>query len=106
VADRLADERLRLAELSPGGRGLAAALDSARQRLARTPDGARALRLFAALTGPGGGGSDEVSCREEELLDLLVDHGLLGSAPDGRYLVHPLTALLGRSPDGPGMESG
>ncbi|MFE0459065.1 transcriptional regulator, partial [Kitasatospora sp. NPDC058965] len=106
LAARLADEHARLAELSPGGRGPAAALDSARQRLARARGGPAALALFAGLAAAHPGGVDEVSCSPEELLELLAEYGLAVPTPGGRYRIPALTAAFGRALDGPRMESG
>ncbi|WP_051969847.1 BTAD domain-containing putative transcriptional regulator [Kitasatospora azatica] len=107
VAARLLDGRRRLAELSPGGRGLAQALASAETRLRRTPDGPAAVELLRRLSALGPDGLDPLPPDlPEELLDRLAEYGLVGTAPDGRYRMHPLIALIGRAPDGRGMESG
>ncbi|GAA1256547.1 hypothetical protein GCM10009665_53730 [Kitasatospora nipponensis] len=106
---RLADERRRLAELSPGGGGVAQALGSAERRLLDGPGGAAAAWALRSLSrsvqGPGADGFTAERAgrllgrteeRAEELLDLLTAHGLLLAAADGRYRLHPLTALYGR----------
>jgi hypothetical protein len=109
LAARLADEQRRLAELSPDGRGVAGALLSAARRVVELPGGAAALALLrqaAAPAGtvvpdgalvPGGRGTPDGPVGPDaaaELLGLLVEHGLLQAAVDGRYLLHPLTALF------------
>ncbi|PYC67058.1 hypothetical protein C7C46_30620 [Streptomyces tateyamensis] len=106
LAARLTDPAARLAELSPAGGGVAAALDSARRRLARAPGGAAALALLARLAAAHPGGADEVSCSPEELLELLAEYGLAVPTPAGRYRIPALTASFGRAADGARMESG
>ncbi|MCX4746856.1 winged helix-turn-helix domain-containing protein [Kitasatospora sp. NBC_01287] len=107
LAARLADEERRLGELSPSGGGVAQALGTAWARLRREPDGlaaGAALRLLAALDPAGFDGPAAARLlgrpepRVEPLLDLLAEHGLLLATPDGCYRMHPLTALLCRSP--------
>lgn len=82
------------------------ALGSARSRLRRAPDGPAAVAALRLLAPVGPGGFDVPTAagllgrsepRAESLLDLLTEHGLLLAADDGRYGMHPLTALFGRS---------
>ncbi|MDH6132955.1 DNA-binding SARP family transcriptional activator [Kitasatospora sp. MAA4] len=106
LAGRLADERRRLAELSPGGRGVGGALASCGERLRRAPDGLAGWLAFRRLSrlGPAdysplaaaellGVGED----RAEDLLDLLAEYGLLSRTAEGGYRLHPLAALFGRT---------
>ncbi|WP_051966684.1 AfsR/SARP family transcriptional regulator [Kitasatospora mediocidica] len=106
LAGRLADERRRLAELSPGGRGVGGAFASCGDRLRRAPDGLAGWLAFRRLSrlGPAdwtartaadllGVGED----RADELLDLVAEHGLLRRTADGGYRPHPLAALFGRT---------
>ncbi len=117
LAERLVDERRALAELSPGGSGVAEVFESALVRLRGTPQGPAAVREFrrlSRLAGPAPTGGGPVLAgeftgpaaaeslrlpveRAEELLDLLVEYGLLRCAAGGRYALHPLAALFGRA---------
>ncbi|MDH6116467.1 DNA-binding SARP family transcriptional activator [Kitasatospora sp. GAS204A] len=110
LAARLADEEQRLAELSPGGAGVLRVLGSARARLRRAPGGPAAAAALRALAPLGSGGFEVAAAagllgrpepRVEPLLDLLAEHGLLLPTADGRYRMHPLTALFCRDV-GPG----
>ncbi|TQF03526.1 transcriptional regulator [Kitasatospora acidiphila] len=107
LAARLADESRRLAELGLGGQGVVQALGSAEQRLGRVPGGVAALASFRRLCRSAPGElAVALAALPEEDADLLVEYGLLLAGSDGRPLLHPLTALHGRTPDGRRMESG
>lgn len=107
LADRLADERRRLSELSPGGRGVAAAFDSCAARLRRLPDGPEGWEAFRRLSCEGATECTAGTAaallglgeqRAEHLLDLLAAHGLLHRTAAGGFRADPLAALFGRSP--------
>lgn len=89
---------------------MAQVLGAARARLRRAPDGAAADAALRRLGALGSVGFDAAAAalllgrperRVEPLLELLAEYGLLLTAPDGRYRVHPLTALFARGDSAP-----
>jgi transcriptional regulator with XRE-family HTH domain len=97
LAERLADENRRVAELRTPGLSVAAAFEPGYRRL--NDEQARAFRLLAGL-GPAGFDGDAAAgvlgvngYVAEELLESLVDLAMLESPAPGRYRYHELLRL-------------
>ena len=88
---------------------MAEAFGSALARLRAVADGPAAEQAFRGLsrldplvraefaTGSVAEPLRLAQQRTEQLLDLLVEHGLLQRTAGGRYALHPLAALVGRA---------
>lgn len=100
LAERLADERRRLDRLKVGELEVTASFQMGYGQL--EPAQARAFRLLALPDGPdlslasGAALLDLDAFDAEELLDSLVDMGMLESPTSGRYRYHDLLRLFAR----------
>ena len=98
LAERLADERRRLAELTVRDREVRASFDLSYQEL--DPVTARAFRHLGSLTGPDIAAPvtaallDSDPAAAEGLLEQLVDAQLLDPAGEGRFRFHDLLRLF------------
>ncbi|GHC47458.1 AfsR/SARP family transcriptional regulator [Streptomyces cinnamoneus] len=94
MADRLADERRRIAELRVGDLAVDAAFELGYRQL--TEEQARAFRLIAVVGGPDIGLPAAAAVLEtdthsaEDLLESLVDAAMLEATVPGRYRYHDL----------------
>ncbi|SFC20265.1 AfsR/SARP family transcriptional regulator [Streptomyces aidingensis] len=101
LAERLADERRRLDELTAGDQAVAATFELGYQPL--DPEQARAFRLLGLADGPdislpaAAALLDRGPAVTEDLLESLVDASLLESAAPGRYRFHDLVRLFARA---------
>ncbi|WP_424712200.1 BTAD domain-containing putative transcriptional regulator [Kitasatospora acidiphila] len=106
LADRLAAEQHRMAELSLGDLAVASAFDWGYRQL--TPDQATAFRVVAAVSRPDIGlpaaaavlGVDRR--RAEDLLESLVDAGMVTQTHAGRYRYHELLRVFASQLPAPG----
>ncbi|MGE7386060.1 AfsR/SARP family transcriptional regulator [Streptomyces sp. NPDC004126] len=100
MADRLASERRRLAELEAGELAVAASFRLSYDQLDR--EAARAFRLLALPNGPGVSSAAAAVLLErpeqeaERLAESLTDLGLLSCPYPGRYQYHDLLRLFAR----------
>ncbi|MCX5400767.1 helix-turn-helix domain-containing protein [Streptomyces sp. NBC_00102] len=99
LADRLAVEERRLDTLTAGDLRISAAFDLSYRQL--TPTAARLFRLLALVEGPDAGAACAAQLTglplfdTEDILDELVETGLLGTDQD-RYRLHDLLRLFAR----------
>jgi tetratricopeptide (TPR) repeat protein len=99
LADRLAVEERRLETLTAGDLRISAAFDLSYRQL--TPSAARLFRLLALIDGPdvSAAGAARLTGQPlfdaEDILDELVETGLLGTDQD-RYRLHDLLRLYAR----------
>ncbi|MFF0387182.1 BTAD domain-containing putative transcriptional regulator [Kitasatospora sp. NPDC004615] len=100
MADRLASERRRLAELETGELAVAASFRLSYDQL--DPETARAFRLLSLADGPGVSSAAAAVLLElpepaaERLAEALTDLGLLSCPFAGRYQYHDLLRLFAR----------
>ncbi|KDN82350.1 AfsR/SARP family transcriptional regulator [Kitasatospora cheerisanensis] len=100
MADRLASERRRLAELEAGELAVAASFRLSYDQL--DPETARAFRLLSAADGPGVSSAAAAVLlglpepEAERLAESLTDLGLLSCPYPGRYQYHDLLRLFAR----------
>ncbi|BAJ32513.1 MULTISPECIES: AfsR/SARP family transcriptional regulator [Kitasatospora] len=100
MADRLASERRRLAELATGELAVAASFRLSYDQL--DPEAARAFRLLSLADGPGVSSAAAAVLLElpepaaERLAESLTDLGLLSCPFPGRYQYHDLLRLFAR----------
>ncbi|PJN29599.1 AfsR/SARP family transcriptional regulator [Kitasatospora sp. CB02891] len=100
LADRLASERRRLAELETGELAVAASFRLSYDQL--DPETARAFRLLSLADGPGVSSAAAAVLLElpepaaERLAEALTDLGLLSCPFPGRYQYHDLLRLFAR----------
>lgn len=100
MADRLASERRRLAELESGELAVAASFRLSYDQL--EPEAARAFRLLSLADGPGVSSAAAAVLlglpepAAERLAEALTDLGLLSCPFPGRYQYHDLLRLFAR----------
>ncbi|MER7757846.1 BTAD domain-containing putative transcriptional regulator [Kitasatospora sp. NPDC097643] len=98
LADRLAAEQHRMAELQLGDLAVASAFDWGYRQL--TPEQATAFRMVAAVSRPDIGVPAAAAVlavdqrRAEDLLESLVDAGMIAQTRAGRYRYHELLRVF------------
>ncbi|MEU6162394.1 helix-turn-helix domain-containing protein [Streptomyces sp. NPDC047130] len=101
LVGRLSDEGRRLRALSAGDARVEAAFELSYRQL--SAEAARMLRLLSLVPGPDmtveyGACSAEVDVFEaEDVMEELVESGLLQATSDGRYRLHDLVRLFARA---------
>ncbi|MFJ2952771.1 ATP-binding protein [Streptomyces sp. NPDC087226] len=101
LADRLAGEERRLEALAAAGTRVSAAFDLSYRQL--TPAAARMFRLLALVEGPDCGAACAAALagrdlfEAEDVLEELIESGLLIGSEAGRYAFHDLLRLFART---------